>query len=404
MTIRALRPTFSDRLRAAALALTAVAAAPFGGVAAAQSENDCDFDPLAYAPQSYSTHPYATPPYATPPRPIFPGGIVPVGAVASADDNLTYRAPQVIEGRYQDEFQGGYAPPSPAGAALGGPPPFAANGMELPPVVPQTFVPAPPLDGQGCCEPYRWQVLPQGVLFKSFIAGVHAERMAAELVNDGRQGTLLDGTLGSRIGLVRYGTSGPNAEGWELDITGAAFLRLGIDDERDLQAVDFRVGVPITYRKGPTAYRFGYDHISAHAGDEFLIKNPGFNRINYVREELLFGVSHFVNPDFQVYGEFGYAFITDGGAKPIEFQFGAEYAPLPPPGRVGAPVVAVNTHVREDFDYQGSFGTVAGWQWRGTNSPHVLRLAFTFYTGHSRQFAFFQRYETLSGVGLFYDF
>ena len=347
---------------------TLFCAATVGNPAAAVAQSDSD------AHFGYSTHPPQT---------------------ADAAD-LTYFAPQVLEPAPSSL---GYSPPAPAERIS------LPSDYTLPPTVCPTYS-LPPVAGV-CGSDWntpRFQVLPQGVLFKSFIAGKHAERMGAEILHSNKMGGLIDFTVGSRIALARYGTSGPNAEGWELQVSGAAFPRLSIDNDMDLQAVDFRVGVPLVYRSGPTAYRFGYDHISAHAGDEFLLKNPGFNRINYVRDELLFGVSHFLNPDLQVYGEFGYAFHTDGGARPVEFQFGAEYAPLPDPGYVGAPVLAVNTHIRQDFDYQGDFATVAGWQWRGTNTNHLFRVGLSYFTGHSRQYAFLRTYEQLIGVGVWYDF
>ncbi|HEX6985279.1 MAG TPA: hypothetical protein VF170_07875, partial [Planctomycetaceae bacterium] len=92
------------------------------------------------------------------------------------------------------------------------------------------------------------------------------------------------------------------------------------------------------------------------------------------------------------------------GSEPWHFQFGTEYQPPVVPGWHGAPVAAVNTLLRQEFDYEGSLGLLAGWQWKGLASNDLLRLGFTVYTGRSRQFSFFDRYEKLFGVGIWYDF
>jgi hypothetical protein len=228
--------------------------------------------------------------------------------------------------------------------------------------------------------------------------------MAAEFVGDNDQGTLLDTDIGSRISVIRKGTVGPQAEGWELQVYGGVQARLSMDRQSDVEAADYVFGVPLVWRRGDTAVRFGYDHVSSHVGDEYLIRNPNFERINYVRDAMAFAVMQSVTESIDVYGEANCAFHTSGGAERWHFQFGAEYQPFVPPGFEGAPVVAVNTLLREEFNYEGSLGVIAGWQWRGLTSNDRLRLGLTTYIGRSREFSFFDRYEKLFGVGIWYDF
>jgi hypothetical protein len=228
--------------------------------------------------------------------------------------------------------------------------------------------------------------------------------MGAEFVSEENQGTLLDVDIGGRVSVLRKGTVGPNAEGVELQVYGSALARLSMERQSDVEATDYVFGVPIVWRRGPTAVRFGYDHVSSHIGDEYLIRNPHFERINYVRDAMAFAVMHNITEAVDVYGEANYGFHVSGGAERWHFQFGAEYQPCAPPGFRGAPVVAVNTLLRQEFDYEGSFGAVAGWQWRGLTSNDVLRVGLTTYVGRSRQFSFFDRYEKLFGIGIWYDF
>lgn len=318
--------------------------------------------------------------YSTHPQTADTLGLVPAGAEA------TFVEPQSLnegsETRATEPFN--QAPP-------------------LAPVVQPTFDPAkygstPP------CQPFDWHLLPNDVLFRSFIAGVHAPRMSGEIVTSSDEGALLDVAMGSRISIVRHGTIGPHSEGWELQVYGGAFARLAMEQESDVVGTDYIFGVPIVWRRGPTAFRIGYDHISSHVGDEFLLKNPTFQRLNYVRDSIEFAVIEDLTEDVSVYGEVNYALSESGGSQPLHLQFGAEYEPFVPAGFRGAPVVAINTLLREEFDFEGSLGVVAGWQWRGVRSQDLLRLGLTLYTGPSRQFSFYDKYEKLFGVGLWYDF
>ena len=99
----------------------------------------------------------------------------------------------------------------------------------------------------------------------------------------------------------------------------------------DVDAVDFRVGVTMTWRSGNTAFKGDTYHISSHIGDEFRDRNPDFERRDYVRDTLVAGITQNLNDAISVYGEIGYAYGIQGGAEPLEFQFGAEYAPPAPP-------------------------------------------------------------------------
>ena len=265
------------------------------------------------------------------------------------------------------------------------------------------FVPAP-----ADADPAAWRVrlVPSSLLFKPFVAGVKPTRMSGELlsVDGGRTGdTVIDGALGARVGLVRFGQAGPDADGWQLDVAAAAFPRLNTDSNWDVDATDFRFGVPLSYRAGGTAVSFGYDHISTHVGDEFLGRHRHFQRVNYSRDALLAGVRQALGDDLTVYGEASYAFVRDGGAEPWQFQAGAEWFRELSVAR-GGPVAAANVQMRQEYDLGGRFTAVAGWQWRNPTTGRLLRLAGKYETGKSRYYEFFEEDAAAIGAGIFYDF
>lgn len=271
-----------------------------------------------------------------------------------------------------------------------------------------------PMSSLFCCEDNPqylhdvnedWQLLPSGLMYRSYLAGEKEPRFQFLPMFNTNGGTVLETAMGGRVGLLRYGTHDSMVpEGWQFDMEGGVLARLDAERQWDLDAADFRVGFLSTWRQGPDSFKAGYYHISSHIGDEFLIANPGFVRLNYVRDSLIVGWTHDLTLDTQVYGEIGYAFNYDGGALPLEFQFGVQYSPTCETGLRGAPFSALNVHIREDYNFATSINLAAGWQWRGMESDHRFRLGLQCFNGPSAQYSFGNQHETLVGGGAWFDF
>lgn len=252
---------------------------------------------------------------------------------------------------------------------------------------------------------WTWQLLPDGLLYKSYLAGTKEPRIGSAWLHEDGIGWIWDVTLGGRVGIARFGTQGSiQPEGWQLDIEGAAFPRLNMEEGNDLDSADFRFGVPLTWSQGPYEMKLAYYHISAHVGDEFLVRNPGFQRVNYVRDAIVLGLGWFVVPDVRLYSEAAWSFSTDGGAEPWELQFGAEYSPVVANGLRGTPFAAVGGHLFEEHDFGGYVNLMAGWQWRGAESDRLLRAGLQYFNGKSSQFAFFDEHQELIGIGVWFDY
>ncbi|MCE5268085.1 MAG: DUF1207 domain-containing protein [Planctomycetaceae bacterium] len=252
-------------------------------------------------------------------------------------------------------------------------------------------------------EQWTWQLLPTGLMYKSYLASGREPRFATQFVHTRNQGWLWDSTLGAKVGLLRYGTENDFApEGWQFDVEGAAFPRMNLP-ERDVMTCDYRIGAPLTHRVGPWETKFGYYHYCAHLGDEFVLTNPQITRINYVRESLVLGLATYLAPELRLYAEASWAFHVDGEAQPWEFQFGADWSPPEPTGPAGAPFFAINCHLREENDFGGNMTLETGWQWRGTTG-HLFRVGFRYFNGMSEQGQFYNMFEEQIGVGFRYDF
>jgi hypothetical protein len=248
-------------------------------------------------------------------------------------------------------------------------------------------------------------VLPDGLIYHSYWAGAHEPRLGIVVQHVQGFDSFWDGTLGGRVGLLRYGNAARIfPQGWQLDVEAAAMVRLTLDEIRDFETADYRVGLPLTYGIDNWQFKFAGYHLSSHLGDELIIAQGSFaNRINYVRDALVFGASYYPVPIMRLYGEAAYAFNVDGGAEPWEFQFGTELSHPGPTGPHGSPFLAINGHVREENNFGGDVSLQTGWLWRG-QSGQVMRFGFHYFNGKSSQYQTFDQFEEQIGVGLWYDF
>jgi len=261
------------------------------------------------------------------------------------------------------------------------------------------------LDDRGFAGQYwTWQGLPEGLLFRSYLAGGREARFASQWVHERDQGWFWDVTLGGRVGILRYGTDDLVwPEGWQIDIEGAAFPRLAIEDERKLVACDFRFGIPLTFRRGPWESKFAYYHLSSHLGDEYMETHPSFERINYSRDTLVWAVALRPDEALRLYAEVGWAFYADEGSEPWECQFGIDYSPMYLTDGCSGPFFAINSRLREEVDFGGNMTVQTGWQWWG-QTGRLLRTGLHYFNGKSDQYEFVNQHEEQIGIGIWYDY
>ena len=274
--------------------------------------------------------------------------------------------------------------------------------------------------------PWFWQLLPNNLIYTSYLAGPKEPRFATVWYNDTepsvinpneQNGWLWDSTLGGRVSIVRYGSDPVlHPQGFEVQLEGAAFVRLDPEDDRDLRSADYRFGIPVVYGVGRWQTKLAYYHNSAHLGDEFQIKYPWYERINYVRDVIVWGNSYYLYDWLRLYGEVGFSFFNSGGSEPWEFQYGTELIQARPTGIRGAPFLAVNGISRQELDWGGNVCVQVGWAWRGPRSERLFRLGFEYLYGADPQFEFLRRNQNpfvasdgqtnqnRAGIGMWYDY
>lgn len=274
------------------------------------------------------------------------------------------------------------------------------------PIDAQPTINRDPLAAMSACDSaWSWQTLPEGLMWHSYLAAPHEPRISTILFSEHDGGIFWDATLGGRVGLLRYGsTDVKKPEGWQWDLEGAVITRLDMRNSQDVESSDFRFGTELTKAVGPWALKMGYFHISSHVGDEYIERNPTFERINYVTESLIAGLSWHVADWLRLYGEAAYAFSVSGGARQWQFQTGAEYLPTQISQTWGGPFAAINLDVRQAVGYSPSLTAQAGWQIPGSRSDRRIRWGAQYSNGYSSQFEFFQRRDQTIGGGIWFDY
>ncbi len=250
-----------------------------------------------------------------------------------------------------------------------------------------------------------WHLLPDGLLWHSYLAGPHEPRIGTVILYDADDNIYWDATVGGRVGLLRFGTAGPrDARGWQWDLEGAVITRLNVRESEDVDSMDYRFGTEITAAEDAWRFKFGYFHVSSHVGDEFIGRNPSYKRVNYVTESLVWGLGYLPTDQTRLYGEFAWAFSVSGGAAPIQFQTGAEYVATSKSERSGAPFAAINLNFREAVGYDVSTTLQLGWSFEGLQSGRRWRFGLQGGSGPTSQYQFFQNREDYLGIGTWFDY
>ena len=272
-------------------------------------------------------------------------------------------------------------------------------------------------------ENWTCQMFPDGFIYPAYLAAVQ-NRLGGVWNHDPDLNWIWDITLGGRAPLLRYGNnSALFPEGWQLDLEGSVQLRLGLNNGMDMEANDFRFGLPLSYGTKIWQARTGYYHVSTHVGDERMLRyyaatEAPYNfpvtgqysrdtghRLNYYREAWLFSYALRPTPNTRLYAEADYAFMQGNLTKPWHFQFGAEYSPGYPARRGwGTPFAAVNVRLMQEHDFDGNLTLQTGWQWRGSHNQ-LFRMGVQYFTGVSEQYSFLMHpREHKVGIGVWYDF
>ena len=196
---------------------------------------------------------------------------------------------------------------------------------------------------------------------------------------------------------ARY-TDPEQKTGWQFNLE-AGFHGL-FDSESALNNLGWNGVYALMFelrRSANVAHRFGFHHISGHIGDEYLVQT-GRTRINYTRQDILYGVSWQLQPKFDTYLELGWAYHMGNIAvqEPWRLQLGTQHEWKGNLVEGFNHYFAVHVSSYEENDWSANTSIQLGLLTPERDTQ--WRFGIEFYDGRSQMVEFFREHERYFGL------
>ncbi len=202
-------------------------------------------------------------------------------------------------------------------------------------------------------------------------------------------------------------------DGLQVGLSGGVFAQFNLDAPSfDLVNSDFVIGLPVTLRRGLVSARLRLYHQSSHLGDEFLLGNPGFNRVNLSFEELE-GLVSVERRWGRLYAGGGYLVHREPALDRGKVQWGLELRGPSWPSPVlrkalgdvfVVPVVGADFKAFEELSWTVNTSLAGGFEWSGPRATRRLRLLATYLRGFNPYGQFFDQKIESVGAGFHFAF
>ncbi len=205
-------------------------------------------------------------------------------------------------------------------------------------------------------------------------------------------------------------------DGWQVGVLAGVFAQFNLDAaSADLINADYVVGFPLSWRRGLVSTRVRLYHQSSHLGDEFLLGNPGFRRVNLSFEAMEAIVSLDAPGGWgRVYGG-GSTLVhrepstldRNGVQWGIEFRWPTIAAPteaMQVPRLRVIPVIGADFKAFEELHWIVNSNIVGGLELWKAGIDRRLRLLVNYYHGFVPYGQFFAQKIEAIGIGLYLTF
>ena len=212
--------------------------------------------------------------------------------------------------------------------------------------------------------------------------------------------------FGENFGLVGRRNG---CDGWQVGILAGVFAQFNLDSgSTDLINADYVVGFPVSWRSGLASARVRLYHQSSHLGDEFVLGNPGFQRVNLSFEALEALVSLdapggwgrvYAGPTYLINRE--PATLDRTGVQwGIELRGPIFRSPIlggALPALRMSPVFGVDFKTFEELKWTLNTNIVGGLEWHRTGSSRRVRFLVNYYNGFPPLWAVLSTVEASDG-------
>ena len=205
-------------------------------------------------------------------------------------------------------------------------------------------------------------------------------------------------SLGDIFPIFRWFNVFPAHGDLQIDIAACVWADFDMDPDNtpndewaELITTDYILSIPISYAFNKWAFRLRPYHISSHLGDEFLVNNPGFLRVNPSFEAIDFMTAYQLTDGFRLYIGPGFILHSDKSynMKTFYAELGAEWRftglRMHYHRLYGAPFVAVDLQLWEVVNFRPSGTAQLGYEWsKLQGAGRKVRLFLEYHNGLSK--------------------
>ena len=252
------------------------------------------------------------------------------------------------------------------------------------------------------------ETFPEGDVFRPLVADPVEPRFFVGLVNmdvGGDKVNVAPIGAGLNFGLYRW-PGERQGEGWQLGVFGAIASQFNMDSSSDdLINTDFRIGFPLSYKRGAFSGRARLYHQSSHLGDEFLLEGPDVPRVN-LSVEVFDLVLAWERAGWRPYAGFGYVLRRDpDDLKQWGFQVGFDYVGTRQVLFGGRLVGGVDYRSMEETDWRRGLSAKIGLEYgRARPNRRGVTVLLEYFDGSAPFGQFYQDTVTYYGASLQFDF
>lgn len=210
--------------------------------------------------------------------------------------------------------------------------------------------------------------------------------------------------FGANMGLYRW-SGERSGEGWQIGIWGAVNSQFDLEeDSYPLINTDFRVGFPLSYRRGDFSARARVFHQSSHLGDEFILQGNAPQRVN-LSVEVFDIVVAWERAGWRPY--IGGLYVIHREPEDLKrtgFQLGVDYVGTRPVLFGGRLVGGLDYRSLEQTDWRGGLSAKVGLQYgRPAPDRRGITVLLEAYDGAAPFGQFYRDVISYYGLALQFD-
>lgn len=249
---------------------------------------------------------------------------------------------------------------------------------------------------------------PAGDVFNPLVADpIEPRNFLSVLAVDSEraQTTLGSVGLGVNFGLYRWAGQKP-ADGWQVGLFAAFNSQFDLEaDSYPLVNTDYRVGIPVSFRRGDFSGRARIYHQSSHLGDEIILAGTAPQRVN-LSVEIADFVLAWERAGWRPYA--GALYILHRDPKDLGqsgVQVGVDYVGTRPALFGGRLVGGVDYRSLEATNWRGGVSAKLGLEFgRPRPERRGLTVLLEYFDGSAPFGQFYRDVVTYYGVGLQFDY